>query len=294
MDNKISGDFGVEALEAFRAAYAQREVKPEDLEVDHYTGLPTGEITNISPWIQHTGLWRANPGTEKMFVPNQVLETEEDFEDELSEEDFDRMVEEVISDLEEEEAFANEIYNSDDDDSEEEDDIEDEELEALIDSLLAEDEDEEPEERVGVRRSTDEEPSEEELDAMIQEILAEIDEEELEADRQADNDREMTDEELEDLINELSSDDNDADDADDAGEDAGEVMGEDDIDKLVDEILNGYGDGADGDDETDDYEAEPEVKVGEVTEEESPAWSDEELDEDAFNALMAQVMADDD
>lgn len=242
MNNRISGDFGTDALEAFRAAYAQREVKPEDLEVDRYTGLPTGEITNISPWIQHTGLWKANPGTDRTFVPNQLLEVEEEFDDEeISEEDFEKMVDEVLSDLEEEERFADEIYNGgDDEEDEDSEDLEDEELEALIDSLLAESE--EGEDELEEDEDELELPSDEELDSLIEEIMAEIDEEEAAEEAEASRNREFTNDELEGMIDDLTQGEREdgeegADLVEESEElDEEELSGEE-IDRLVDEIL---------------------------------------------------------
>jgi hypothetical protein len=249
MNNRISGDFGMDALEAFRAAYAQREVKPEDLEVDNYTGLPTGEITNISPWIQHTGLWKANPGTDRAFVPNQILELEEDFEDEgeLSEEEFDQLVDEVLSDLEEEERFADDIYNGGDDEEDEEDEeeMEDSELESLIDRLLSEREEEVEE----VEEEVEEEvASEEELESLIQEILEEIEAEEEAEEREAAKNREVSNEELEDMINDLEpgegeeSEDGEEENPPPDSEDEevveeSEELNDEEIDRLVDEIL---------------------------------------------------------
>lgn len=286
MNNRISGDFGTDALEAFRAAYAQREVKPEDLEVDQYTGLPTGEITNISPWIQHTGLWKANPGTDRAFVPNQVLETEEDFEDGISEEDFDRMVDEVLSDLEEEERFADEIYNGDDDEDEdiEDEDIEDEELEEMINSILAEEELDDDYEVQGTRREI-EVPDDDEIDALIQEIMDEIEQEELEEEREEARNREVSNDELEDMISELSPEDSPEGGYSSDGGETEEELDDDDIDSLIDEILGGY--------EDDEPEASTETSTEGAAEEESP-WSEEELSEEGFQNLMDQVMADDD
>lgn len=217
MNNRISGDFDLTTLEAFRAAYAQREVKPEDLEVDKYTGLPTDTVANISPWIEHTGLWRANPGTDRAFIPNQVLEGEDEFDDgELSEDEFNRMVDEVLSDLEEEERFAREIYDSEDDDSEDPYDdesgseeensegMDDDELEALIAEILSENEEDEPEEsEIGEGKEGVEAPSEDEIERLIDEIMNEIEEDEEQQERQSQQEREVSNEELEGLIAEM-------------------------------------------------------------------------------------------
>ena len=97
MTNRIGGDYSAEALEAFRSAYAAQMQTPEDLDTAP-NGLPGNEISNTSPWIAHTGLWKANDGLSRDFVPNQPFNpdaylTQEDEseteEDELTEEEFD-------------------------------------------------------------------------------------------------------------------------------------------------------------------------------------------------------------
>lgn len=239
MNNKINGDFDATTLEAFRAAYASREITPEDLEIDQYTGLPTNTVTNISPWIAHTGLWKANPGTDRAFIPNQPLELDDGIEDELSEDEFNRMVDEVLTDLEDEERFADRIFNSDDDDEsgDEGDDEGEEDIEDVINRLLYGDEgDDDLDLDLDLEEEIEEEPmDDDELEALISEILAEADEESIEeeisgeevpvsvddlesmiAEMMAnvdegldespylgDSDGEMSDQELEDLIREI-------------------------------------------------------------------------------------------
>jgi hypothetical protein len=69
---------------------------PEDLDIAP-NGMPGNEVSNTSPWLAHTGLWKANDGLSRDFVPNQPFnpdsyltqEDESDEEDELTEEDFD-------------------------------------------------------------------------------------------------------------------------------------------------------------------------------------------------------------
>jgi hypothetical protein len=69
---------------------------PEDLDIAP-NGIPGNEVSNTSPWLAHTGLWKANDGLSRDFVPNQPFnpdayltqEDESDEEDELTEEDFD-------------------------------------------------------------------------------------------------------------------------------------------------------------------------------------------------------------
>jgi hypothetical protein len=62
MTNRIGGDFNQDAIEAFRAAYAQQLASPDTDEVANNSGLPTNVITNTSPWIEHTGLWKYPSG----------------------------------------------------------------------------------------------------------------------------------------------------------------------------------------------------------------------------------------
>jgi hypothetical protein len=96
MTNRIGGDYSAEALEAFRSAYAAQMQTPEDLDIAP-NGMPGNEVSNTSPWLAHTGLWKANDGLSRDFVPNQPFnpdsyltqEDESDEEDELTEEDFD-------------------------------------------------------------------------------------------------------------------------------------------------------------------------------------------------------------
>ena len=263
MKNQISGDFDSETLEAFRALYAQREVAPEDLEVDNYTGLPTNVITNVSPWIEHTGLWRANPGTDKDFVPNQVLpgSLEQNFEDirdydGLSAEELDALTEKVISEIEEEEAFANLIYNSDDEDDDDpnvyrgevEGTMSDDELERIINSILTDDADEE------------------------REAIAERDSKDVDTDV-------MSDEDLDNLIEELLKDTEDEDDADD--EEAGEEgYSDDELDNLIKELLS-ESDDYEGDESTDTEDRDVEYEDENVEEVETTTYDEEDGDDTA-------------
>ena len=94
MTNRIGGDYSVEALEAFRSADAAQMQTPEDLDIAP-NGMPGNEVSNTSPWLAHTGLWKANDGLSRDFVPNQpfnpdsYLTQEDESEEELTEEDFD-------------------------------------------------------------------------------------------------------------------------------------------------------------------------------------------------------------
>lgn len=162
MANRINGDFDQESIEAFRAAYANQILSPEEQEIDQLTGLPTNLVLNTSPWIQHTGLWKANDGTDKNFVPNQVLVPgEEEDEEDLSEEDLDEIIQDLLDEVEAEEIEetlesirSNWSYEDDEDEGEGED------LEGYEDTDEYEDE--------------EEEISDEEIDELIAELEAEL------------------------------------------------------------------------------------------------------------------------
>jgi hypothetical protein len=110
MSNRIGGDFDMDAVEAFRDAYASRLMTPEDQDVDAFTGLPTGEISNTSPWLAHTGLWKYPSGKgpdddlKQPFRPESYYEEEETEEDEeLTEEENDTLIDEILDELSTEE-----------------------------------------------------------------------------------------------------------------------------------------------------------------------------------------------
>ena len=122
MTNRIGGDFDQDAVEAFRAAYAAQFMTPEDQDVDPYTGLPTGEISNTSPWIAHTGLWRYPSGKgpdedlKQPFQPEEYYEEEEEEEEEeeqLSEEEIDALIDEILEELNTEETGNGATYEDD-------------------------------------------------------------------------------------------------------------------------------------------------------------------------------------
>lgn len=113
MTNRIGGDFGADAVEAFRAAYAQQMRTPENDDIDAYTGLPTDTVSNTSPWLEHTGLWKYPSGKgpdddlRQPFFPDDYLSTEEDEDEDedlagfISDEndDNEEMTEEEIENL---------------------------------------------------------------------------------------------------------------------------------------------------------------------------------------------------
>lgn len=110
----------MDAVEAFRDAYASRLMTPEDQDVDAFTGLPTGEISNTSPWIEHTGLWRYPSGKgpdddlKQPFTPESYYDEEEDSDDDgvLTEEEVDNLIDELLYELRSEDEDG--TFNEDD------------------------------------------------------------------------------------------------------------------------------------------------------------------------------------
>ena len=113
MTNRIGGDFNADAIEAFRAAYAQQLASPDQDEIANNSGLPTDTIPNTSPWIEHTGLWKAHDGRsltyerQTPFNPNDYLSGEVTDSDE----DIDEMTDEEVENL------VNEITGADEEDT---------------------------------------------------------------------------------------------------------------------------------------------------------------------------------
>ena len=113
MTNRIGGDFGAEAIEAFRQAYAQQLLSPDNDEVANNSGLPTNTIANTSPWYESVGLWKAHDGRsleyqkQTPFNPSDYLSdevTDGDGEiEELSDEDVENLVNEITGESEENE-----------------------------------------------------------------------------------------------------------------------------------------------------------------------------------------------
>jgi hypothetical protein len=119
MTNRIGGDFNHEAVEAFRAAYAQQLASPDEEAIANNSGLPTNTVSNTSPWIEHTGLWKYPSGKgpdqdlRTAFDPNAYLSgemTEEEAEEgeeyagDLTEEETEQFLDEIIQEVEEKEA----------------------------------------------------------------------------------------------------------------------------------------------------------------------------------------------
>jgi hypothetical protein len=105
MTNRIGGDFDAETIEAFRAAYAQQLASPDQDEVANNSGLPTNVVTNTSPWIEHTGLWKYPSGKgpdedlKTPFNPNEYLSGEvvdgDEEMDSLSDEEVEHLINEI-------------------------------------------------------------------------------------------------------------------------------------------------------------------------------------------------------
>ena len=106
MTNRIGGDFGAEAIEAFRAAYAQQMQSPDQDEIANNSGLPTNTIANTSPWYEHVGIWKYPSGKgpdddlKTPFNPNEYLSDEivdgDDEVDSMSDEEVEHLVEEIM------------------------------------------------------------------------------------------------------------------------------------------------------------------------------------------------------
>jgi hypothetical protein len=140
---RIGGDYNADALEAFRAAYANQMQTPEDLDIAA-NGLPGNEVSNTSPWLAHTGLWKANDGMSRDFKPNQPFNPDEFLsqtdgddgkDEELGDEDFDAYLNSLS--LDELQLLAEEL-GAGDDASDEDAEMSDEELDNLVAELVGE------------------------------------------------------------------------------------------------------------------------------------------------------------
>jgi hypothetical protein len=113
MSNRIGGDFNQDAIEAFRAAYAQQLASPEQDEIANNSGLPTNVVTNTSPWIEHTGLWKypsgkgpdedlKTPFNPNSYLSDEVLDGDGEMES-LSDEEVENLINEITGTVEEDE-----------------------------------------------------------------------------------------------------------------------------------------------------------------------------------------------
>lgn len=111
MTNRIGGDFNQEAIEAFRAAYAQQLNTPDSEEVANNSGLPTDIITNTSPWIEHTGLWKypsgkgpdddlKTPFNPDSYYSSEIVDEEGDDDEDDDDSEFDEIIDEIANQTE--------------------------------------------------------------------------------------------------------------------------------------------------------------------------------------------------
>ena len=139
--NRIGGDYNLEALEAFRAAYGQQLMTPQEHDVDARTGLPTENISNTSPWLATTGIWKYPSGKgpddnlRTPFNPQEFF-TQEESEvnlDEMSEEELDA----YLDTLSEDELVAlSEQFEQGEEELNTSGEMSDEEIDALIEELI--------------------------------------------------------------------------------------------------------------------------------------------------------------
>jgi hypothetical protein len=113
MTNRIGGDFNAETIEAFRAAYAQQLATPDEDTIANNSGLPTNVVTNTSPWIEHTGLWKypsgkgpdddlKTPFNPNAYLSDEVVDGDGEIE-EMTDEEVEHLVNEITGSQEEEE-----------------------------------------------------------------------------------------------------------------------------------------------------------------------------------------------
>ena len=120
MTSRPGGDFNQEAVEAFRAAYAQIMNTPEDDTVSNLSGLPAETVANTSPWHNHLPLWKYPSGRgpdddlKRSFDPDEFISESDEEEYEGEEEDGEPLSDEEV------ESLIAELLNSDDEESEEE------------------------------------------------------------------------------------------------------------------------------------------------------------------------------
>ena len=104
-NNRVGGDFNYEAVEAFRAAYAQQLASPNQDEIANNSGLPTNTIANTSPWYEHVGIWKypSGKGPEEdlkaPFNPDDYLSGEITDGDGEIEEMGDEEIEHLVNEL---------------------------------------------------------------------------------------------------------------------------------------------------------------------------------------------------
>ena len=131
MSNRIGGDFNADAVEAFRAAYAAQLMTPEDLDTHQESGLPSNTISNTSPWIAHTGMWRYPSGKGPDDNLQKPFNVQEYLPESDEEDDDDEFIDEILED------DSEDVETESDDDEIDYSGMTDEEFDALMEELLA-------------------------------------------------------------------------------------------------------------------------------------------------------------
>jgi len=137
--SRIGGDYNLEAWEAFRAAYGQQLMTPQEHDVDARTGLPTENVSNTSPWLATTGLWRYPSGKgpddnlRTPFNPQEFITQEDEINlDEMTEEELDA----YLDTLSEDELVALSAQFEQEESLDTSGEMSDEEIDALIEELI--------------------------------------------------------------------------------------------------------------------------------------------------------------
>ena len=104
MTSRIGGDWNTDALEAFRLAYGQQMMTPQDQDITP-SGLPGNNISNVSPWYEQLGiLWKYPSGKgpdddlQKPFNPDAFITQEDESEGLISESDIDDYIDSLTPD----------------------------------------------------------------------------------------------------------------------------------------------------------------------------------------------------
>jgi len=148
MTNRIGGDYSFEALEAFRAAYADQLITPEDMDTDRLSGMPTSNFSNTAPWHGFVPTWKYPSGRgpesdlKQPFNPGEYLPAKEE---EMTDEEMegylstltDEELDALLADIEGEHEVENVDQIGETDDT-----LSDDEIDTLIDEIFASDEEE--------------------------------------------------------------------------------------------------------------------------------------------------------
>lgn len=185
------GDFSQEAYEALREAYANQLTSQEEVEMAGVQvmgqNLPSETLPVNSPWRDKIQTWEYPTGKSAykdgpQKTPEEVLQimreaaaerdeaeaadkTDEEVIAEMSDEEFDSYIDNILESLDEEE-------ESEEDDESEDIEMSDEETDELIDAIVNEEEEDEDEEEEVQEEVQEEEEDTEEYDP--EDIAAEI------------------------------------------------------------------------------------------------------------------------